>query len=584
MTFLGLTLIALGGSGLLAGAYGFAIARLDGASAARLSGERVRPYLRYGPVLAAVAAPVLMVGIVMIDARRIPDSLGALLLVASLLATLVTLGVPVARRVRGRGSAVPATVAGAFVLALIAIVIVLAIEAGDLLSVLVLLGFVLVLLGAIAAIVGALWLVGSLIRRRGRASSARFAWASVSLAVAGGLGIVILAPLPPSAPESMSSAAELDQFLEDLVESNSPPGISVVVVKDGETVYNEAFGLADGPNEIAATPDTVYHWFSTTKIVTAIATMQLVEQGLVDLDDPVSDYLSFFEPKYPSASSEPVTVVQLLNHSSGLPDNVPAVVSWVHLDEEPALDQTGFLQDKLPSYDDLRFEPGSSAVYTNVGYYVLGGLIEQVTGQSYEEYVVEHVLEPLGMTNTRFEYTEAMVAHDGVGAHPLADFLTAFLPFMSAPWPSEYIREYDGGNVWFNRFLFDGSPPSGLVGPAPEMARLGAAILNGGELDGARILSQETVDTLLNDRHVDVGSSSQWSDYTRRHGDDFVQGIGWRVVRDQGRLHHSHGGGGPAFAALMRLYPDEGLGIVLLANGTNLEDQRIADGIATIDW
>jgi CubicO group peptidase (beta-lactamase class C family) len=116
------------------------------------------------------------------------------------------------------------------------------------------------------------------------------------------------------------------------------------------------------------------------------------------------------------------------------------------------------------------------------------------------------------------------------------------------------------------------------------MARLGAAILNGGELDGARILSQETVDTLLNDRHVDVGSSAQWSDYTSRHGDDFVQGIGWRIVQDQGRRHHSHGGGGPAFAALMRLYPDEDLGIVLLANGTNLEDQQIADAIATIDW
>lgn len=357
-----------------------------------------------------------------------------------------------------------------------------------------------------------------------------------------------------------------------------------MVVKDGELVYDRAYGVADGPNGVAATPATVYHWYSVTKIATAIATMQLVEQGLVDLDDPVSDHLPFFEPEYPSAASDPVTVAHLLNHSSGLPDNLPAVVGWVHLEDDPPLDQTEFLRDRLPDYDTLRFEPGSQGVYTNVGYYVLGALIEQVSGQSYEEYVVEHLLDPLAMTNTRFEYTETMVANEGVGAHPLADFLTTFMPFMSAPWPSEFVREYDGGHVWFNRFLFDGNPPSGLIGPAPEMARLGAAILNGGELDGVRILSRETVDAMLNERHVEPGSSGQWSDYTSRYGDDFVQGIGWRVVRDADRPHHSHGGGGPAFAALMRLYPDEGLGIIVLANGTNLEDHAIADAIASIDW
>ena len=448
---------------------------------------------------------------------------------------------------------------------------------------LVLSGFVLVLAGATAAILGALWLVVSLARRRRRATSARFTWASVSLAVVALLGIAIVAPRPPAAPESMSSAAELDRFLEDLVASDSPPGISVVVVKDGELVFNKAFGVADGPNGVAATPATVYHWYSTTKIATAIATMQLVEQGVIDLDDPVSDHLPFFEPDYPSEVGDPVTVAHLLNHSSGLPDNLPAVVGWVHLEDEPPLDQTEFVRDRLSDYDTLGFEPGSQGVYTNVGYYVLGALIEQVSGQSYEEYVVEHVLDPLGMTNTRFEYTEAMLAHEGVGAHPLADVLTVFMPFMSAPWPSEYVREYDGGYVWFNRFLFDGNPPSGLIGPAPEMAQLGAAILNGGALDGVRILAEETVDEMLYERHVEVGSSGQWSDYSSRHGDDFVQGIGWRVVHDAGRTHHSHGGG-PAFAALMRLYPDEGLGIVLLANGTNLEDHAIADAIASIVW
>jgi CubicO group peptidase (beta-lactamase class C family) len=261
---------------------------------------------------------------------------------------------------------------------------------------------------------------------------------------------------------------------------------------------------------------------------------------------------------------------------------MPAVIGWLHLEDEPALDETEFLRDKLPSYDNVNFEPGSEGVYTNVGYYTLASVIEQVTGQSYEEYVVEHVLDPLGMVNTRFEYTDAMLANEGVGAHPMADIQTLFVPIMSPPWPSDYIREYDDGWIWLQRFLFDGNAPSGLIGPAPEKARLVAAILNGGELEGGRILSEESVDTMLNERHVEAGSSPEADEYS--DFDEMVHGIGWFVVRDGGRLHHSHTGGGPGFAALMRLYPDEDLGIVILANGTNLEYHDIADAIAEIEW
>ncbi len=101
-------------------------------------------------------------------------------------------------------------------------------------------------------------------------------------------------------------------------------------------------------------------------------------------------------------------------------------------------------------------------------------------------------------------------------------------------------------------------------------------------MEGARILSQESVETMLIERHVEAGKTGQWSVYARF--DEFVQGIGWKVVRDGGRLHLSHGGGGAAFKALMRLYPDEDLGIVILLNGTNIENQDIADALAKIEW
>jgi CubicO group peptidase (beta-lactamase class C family) len=356
-----------------------------------------------------------------------------------------------------------------------------------------------------------------------------------------------------------------------------------VVVKEGAVVYNKAFGMADGPNGIAATPDSTYHWFSVTKIPTAIAVLQLAEQGVISLDDEVGEYLPFFDVEYPSANSQPVTIAHLLNHSSGLPDDMPACMGCVHPENERALNQTDLLEHtKLPRYRTLRFEPGSKAVYTNVGYHTLGVVVEQASGQSYEDYVVENILDPLGMTNTRFEYTPAMAAVSAVGAHPMADFQSIFFPLIEAPWPADYIRDYDGGWVWFNRFLFDANPPSGLIGPAPEMARLVTALLNGGELDGARILSEETVEMMLTERHVTPGSSPQWGDFGRF--EDWEQGLGFKVVTDGGRVHYAHGGGGAAFRALMRLYPEEELGIVILVNSTNADRQEIADAVADMDW
>lgn len=578
MTFVGLGLIVIGSIGLLAGLIGLALARYGSQIVRRCSAIS----FRRAAVLASAAAPLMVLGFIISDARRMVDLLGMALLAVSLVAVVVVFCLPAVARVRGNGSTIWAIISGAAAVLTIGSFIWVAIIVGDLQSLLIVFGFAFLLLGAVVAVVGLFWLVVQLIRRRGRVAAAAFVWSAASLAVFGLVGIAILAPRPPSVPDSMATAAELDQFLEDLVSSGSPPGASLVVVKDGETVYNKAFGVADGPNGIPATPDTVYHWFSVTKIVTAIAIMQLVERGLIDLDDPVSDHLPFFNPEYPSASSEHVTVVNLLNHSSGLRDNLPEVFGWLHFEDEEAFDQTKLLRDNIARYDTLAFEPGSKGVYTNVGYMTLGALIEQVTGQSYEEYVVDHVLDPLGMANTRFEYTEAMRANEGVGMHPMADILTAFLPIAMPPWPFELIRDYADGQIWLNPFLFDANPPTGLIGPAPDMARFVAAILNGGEFEGAPILSQRSVETMLNERHVEAGKSDQWSDSF--HFDEFVQGIGWKVIRDGGRLHHSHGGSGPAFTALMRLYPDEDLGIVILVNGTNLERQDIADAVATIEW
>jgi CubicO group peptidase (beta-lactamase class C family) len=551
--------------------------RADGVRAALTSSGLDATWTQVVGVLLVVG------GLLLADLRRIPDLVGMVVLTATLVTLVATWVRATVEGFRAQRLTASAVISGsAVVLAVAGGIVLMAVLGVDVASVLIVWGFVFALAGVAVTIVGLLWLIVALIRRKGRARAGRFILASVTVVVVGLAGVVVLAPRPPPVPESLADAAALDEYLQDLTDSDSPPSVSVVVVADGETVYERAFGLSDGVNGIAATPESVYHWYSTTKLATAIATLQLVERGLIDLDDPVEEHLDFFDPEYPSESSPRVTIADLLNHSAGFPNNVPAVIGWLRHDGEPALDQTEFLRDRLPSYDDLGFEPGSEGRYTNVGYYTLAAVIEQATGLPYEDYVVDNVLDPLGMVNTRFEYSDAMIANAAVGAHPMADFLTVFIPVMDPPWPTSYIRDYDAGWIWLERFLFEGNAPTGLIGPAPDKARLVAMVLNGGELDGTRVLSEESVDTLLWDRHVVAGSSPEMEEYSGY--DDAVHGLGWFVATDGERTFHDHSGGGPGFASYMRLYADEGLGIVILANGTNLAYLELADAIADIDW
>ena len=138
------------------------------------------------------------------------------------------------------------------------------------------------------------------------------------------VGFMLLRPTPPKPPQSVGSLGEFESYLTTLAGHNagSPSAVSLVIVKDGEIVYAKGFGLVDPAGNTPAAPDTVYNQWSMTKPFTAVAIMQLQEQGLLNIDDPVTDYVPFFEVEYPSASSEPITIRQLLNHSSGLPDNL----------------------------------------------------------------------------------------------------------------------------------------------------------------------------------------------------------------------------------------------------------------------
>jgi D-alanyl-D-alanine carboxypeptidase len=386
------------------------------------------------------------------------------------------------------------------------------------------------------------------------------------------IGLAFLWPRAPQPPDTVTSVAQLEAYIKTLVDFGTPPGMSLVVVKNGEVVYSKGFAWADHPRQIAATPQTVYHWWSCTKIVTAIAILRLREQGKLRLDDSITKFLPFLKLQYPSVASRVITIQHLLNHSSGLPDAGFRIMSWIHHDGEPSVDQTAMVEKVLPGFSTLAFEPGDHAEYTNIGYMVLGAIIEKVTGQAYEDYIRESILEPLGMKHTDFLYTKAMEPYEATGAHPLFDMWTPLIPFVA--W--SYVREISGNHVWLKRVYNDQTPPSGLIGPATDAARLVTAYLNGGELDGRRVLSRESIIAMTYEGQI--RGKADDPQINRR------QGIGWQVYDDRGRLRIKHEGGGLGFSTVMQMYPEDKLGFVLFTNDVACEGWRIVNLAAGLDW
>jgi CubicO group peptidase (beta-lactamase class C family) len=242
---------------------------------------------------------------------------------------------------------------------------------------------------------------------------------------------------------------------------------------------------------------------------------------------------------------------------------MPAMIGWVHYDDEPR-NQTDLAKKFLPDFNTLKFEPGTQAAYSNFNYMLLGAVIEAVTQEPYETYITENILQPLGMSRTSFVYTPAMAENEAAGTLPLVHFYTPLLPSLLDT--GALFRERDGKIIWMNRIYIDATPPTGLIGSAPDVARLMSTYLSRSASNGRQILLPESVATLTDTAPLDG------------------RGLGWLIGESNGRRFIDHAGGGPGFATIMRLYPDSNLGIVILSNGTDLNREGLIELLADLDW
>jgi CubicO group peptidase (beta-lactamase class C family) len=274
--------------------------------------------------------------------------------------------------------------------------------------------------------------------------------------------VVTLQPSP--APEL--TKADFETFLDALIPSQlrnrNIAGAVISVVKDGQVLFQKGYGYADVEEKKPVLPDqTLFRPGSISKLFTATAVMQLVEQEKLDLDRDVNDYLDFQIPKtYPA----PVTLRQLLTHTAGFEETLKNLFVARESDMKPL---RTYLVNEMPA---RIFPPGNIPSYSNYGFTLAGYIVERVSGEKFERYIENHILKPLGMNNSTFD-------------QPLPPQLA---PQMSKGYLSASKKPRD--------FEFVQAAPAGaLTTTAADMTRFMLAFLQDGAVDGVSILKPETV-------------------------------------------------------------------------------------------
>jgi|1186.fasta_scaffold41561_1 CubicO group peptidase (beta-lactamase class C family) len=354
-----------------------------------------------------------------------------------------------------------------------------------------------------------------------------------------------MSPTPSNRPVDRAMLDTARATIIDLMARHHVPGLTVAVTDADRLVFAEGFGCADLAARQPATSDTGYLWFSMSKIATATVAMRLTDEGRMDLDAPVGDLV----PQYKTRSSVQPSVRQLLNHTAGAANPLP--VRWVLPGDAADADIQAFTQRVLARYGRPKRPAGGPARYSNLGYLVLAEAIARATGEPFESYMRRALLAPAGMTSTGYaprsdvQYATGYVRLPRVGT-----------PLLRAALPAGIVGDRHGEQVALHRFRVAGAGYGGLIGSAPDAARLLRLHLADGVVDGNRILTP---------------GSARAMRTIATPGRPFDLGLGWfrrRADRDAVPRFVEHWGTGGGFWNAMRLYPDLGLGVVVMANTT----------------
>jgi CubicO group peptidase (beta-lactamase class C family) len=340
-------------------------------------------------------------------------------------------------------------------------------------------------------------------------------------------------PASAQAPAATPLVTAIDDVVAKTMQAQKVPGVSLAVVKDGQVLVAKGYGFADVATSTKATEQTVYQLASVTKQFTAAAVLMLVDEGKLSLDAKITDVL----PGLPAAWS-PVTVRHLLTHTSG-------IKSYTDVYREQKIpDDRAFTHEQILALvkdAPLKAAPGTRFAYCNTGYFLLGMIVEKVSGQSYPAFVTKRIFAPLGMTSSGYDdYADARPTR--AKGYETKAGQTAAAPHTHPSQP------FAAG---------------ALVSTAADLVKWDAA------LTARKLLSAASYDAM-------------WTAAKANDGTNIPYGFGWQVDTFRGHKRIAHGGGITGFSTFITRLPDDEVTVIVLVNQSGGVAGQLANAIAGI--
>ncbi|MEW5854542.1 MAG: serine hydrolase [Myxococcota bacterium] len=330
--------------------------------------------------------------------------------------------------------------------------------------------------------------------------------------------------------EALAALAELDRFIEQGMTDWAVPGVAIGVVKDGEVVLSKGYGLRDVEKKLPVTTRSLFAIGSTTKAFTATVLGTLVDEGKLDWEKPVAQYLPGFTMKDPYATLH-ITPRDLVTHTSGLPRHDLVWYNNLSLTRGEVVRRLRYLE---PNKDLLR-----DWQYNNIMFMTAGYLAEHVTGKTWEQAVRDRILTPLQMTHTNFSVKDSAKDADHAEPYDERDEKLTRIPF---------------------RDITTAGPAGSINSCVDDMNRWLLLNLSGGAVDGKRVVSTGTLQEIHTPRAVIAAPPEDPAIPMAAYAS------GWFVDVYRGHRRIHHGGNIDGFSAEVMLFPDTNTGIVVLVN------------------
>lgn len=332
-------------------------------------------------------------------------------------------------------------------------------------------------------------------------------------------------------PELKQMTSEFDRLLSEQFKPGET-GCAALVAKNGQIIYKKAFGMANLELNVPMQPDMVFRIGSITKQFTAVSILQLMEQGKLSLQDDIRKFIS----DYPTQAYN-ITIENLLTHTSGIKSytNVPEFQKYVREDKTP--------QEAIDMFRNLpmEFAPGTKWNYNNSGFFLLGYIIEKITGKTYAEYVEENIFKPAGMTNSCYGSDTKLIKNraypykpDGNG-FANADYLSMKLPYSAGA----------------------------LMSTVEDLYKWNRALISG------KLIKKESLDKAFTEYKLTSGKGTGY-------------GYGWFIKELQGSRTIEHGGGINGYLTNSIYLPAEDVFVAVFSNNEGKAPEMVSTKMAAI--